>query len=79
MAPGEFPTLLGPCGSGKATILMCTAAFVAPSAGAILLDARVAGWPDLGAGFTLTVQAHDLGALRVPDGSLLRAAAMLLS
>ena len=37
---GEFLTLLGPSGSGKTTILMAVAGFVAPSAGAILLDAR---------------------------------------
>jgi putative spermidine/putrescine transport system ATP-binding protein len=37
---GEFLTLLGPSGSGKTTILMAVAGFVAPSAGAILLDGR---------------------------------------
>ena len=37
---GQFLTLLGPSGSGKTTILMAIAGFVAPSAGAILLDGR---------------------------------------
>ncbi|MES2710004.1 MAG: ABC transporter ATP-binding protein [Pseudomonadota bacterium] len=37
---GQFLTLLGPSGSGKTTILMAVAGFVAPSAGAILLDGR---------------------------------------
>ena len=35
---GQFLTLLGPSGSGKTTILMAIAGFVAPSAGAVLLD-----------------------------------------
>jgi putative spermidine/putrescine transport system ATP-binding protein len=37
---GQFLTLLGPSGSGKTTILMAVAGFVAPSAGAVLLDER---------------------------------------
>ena len=37
---GRFLTLLGPSGSGKTTILMTVAGFVAPSAGAVLLDGR---------------------------------------
>ncbi|MBR0655920.1 ABC transporter ATP-binding protein [Plastoroseomonas arctica] len=40
VAQGQFLTLLGPSGSGKTTILMAIAGFVAPSAGAILLDGR---------------------------------------
>jgi putative spermidine/putrescine transport system ATP-binding protein len=37
---GQFLTLLGPSGSGKTTILMNIAGFVAPDAGAVLLDGR---------------------------------------
>src|SRR5512146_3080961 len=40
---GEFLTLLGPSGSGKTTTLMMLAGFEAPTAGAILLEARSIG------------------------------------
>ncbi len=43
VAPGSFLTLLGPSGSGKTTLLMMIAGFVAPSSGALMMDATPIG------------------------------------
>ena len=40
IASGQFFTLLGPSGSGKSTTLMIIAGFVAPDAGAVLIEGR---------------------------------------
>ena len=58
---GEFLTLLGPSGSGKTTILMCIAGFVAPTAGAILLDGKdITPLPPERRDFGMVVQGYAL-------------------
>jgi putative spermidine/putrescine transport system ATP-binding protein len=58
---GEFLTLLGPSGSGKTTILMAIAGFVAPSAGAVLLDGGdITGLPPEKRDFGMVFQGYAL-------------------
>ncbi|MDO9708301.1 ABC transporter ATP-binding protein [Paracraurococcus lichenis] len=58
---GQFLTLLGPSGSGKTTILMAIAGFVAPSAGAVLLDGRdITGLPPERRDFGMVFQGYAL-------------------
>jgi putative spermidine/putrescine transport system ATP-binding protein len=58
---GQFLTLLGPSGSGKTTILMCIAGFVAPTAGAVLLDGRdITGLPPEKRDFGMVFQGYAL-------------------
>ena len=58
---GEFLTLLGPSGSGKTTILMAIAGFVAPNAGAVLLDgADITALPPERRDFGMVFQGYAL-------------------
>ena len=58
---GQFLTLLGPSGSGKTTILMAIAGFVAPSAGAVLLDgADITALPPERRDFGMVFQGYAL-------------------
>jgi putative spermidine/putrescine transport system ATP-binding protein len=53
LAEGEFLTLLGPSGSGKTTLLMTVAGLIAPDAGEIWIDGKLASY--------LPVHHRDIG------------------